>query len=304
MEQIPRLVLVILTVFIGLGLLAGLGFFYSVRPPRYVSSQTPADLGWSYENVSLRTADGLKLKGWYIPRAGGVDGRRAVIVLHGYPFDKGNILFVTPFLREHYDLFLLDFRYFGGSAGSFTTLGLREWQDVVAAVDYLRGRGAASIGVWGFSLGASVGLLALTRTDDIDAVVADSPFSDIGSMTMDYYAFLPGANRLLTLYTDALARLVFGASLNDVSPMRAVQASPVPVLLVHGERDSTIPQAHFERVRQALANNEKAEFWLVDGAGHGYTYAEARSGYEARVLEFFGKHVNGLAGNREPGKLY
>lgn len=291
MDLITRGATLIAAVLLALVLLASLGFFYSIRPMRYTANRTPADFGWAFESVALHTRDGLKLSAWYIPQRGGGSGERAVIVLHGYPFSKADILGVTHFLHEQYDLLLFDLRYFGESEGSLTTLGHREWQDVVAAVEYLRAVGVRSIALWGFSVGASVALLALPHTDAIDAVVADSPFSDLGAMSMDYYRFFPLANRLLAFCTEVLSRAYLGVSPADVSPLRAAAASRAPILLIHGEADSTIPLAHFERIRGALGDRPGTETWVIKGAEHGLTYSMERERYEARVLAFLARHL-------------
>jgi len=204
---------------------------------------------------------------------------------------KGDILGVTHFLHDYYDLFLFDFRYFGESDGAITTLGHREWQDVVVAVDHLQGRGISSIGVWGFSLGAAVALLALPHTEHVDAVVADSPYVDLGAMAMDYYGNIPLLSHTLTFFTDVLARTVVGVSPATVSPLVAASSAGTPLLFIHGASDRTIPPTHFERFRSALAGKAHAEFWLIEDAGHGLTYATQRERYEARVLAFFTRHL-------------
>lgn len=291
MELLTRAAAVTLGVLLALGLLAAFGLYYNTHPLRSRSPNSPAALGWSYESIALTTADGLTIRGWYIPRAGNADGRRAIIVLHGYPFDKGDILGVTHFLHSDYDLLLIDFRYFGESEGSWTSLGLYEWQDLLVAVEYLRGRGVSRIGVWGFSFGAAVALLTLPHTDHIDAVAADTPYTDLGSMTWDYYRYFPLVDRIIVSYTDLLSRLVLGVHPSEISPLRAASGSRLPILLIHGAADATIPIAHFERLRQALAGNPNAEFWLMEGVDHGYTYAMQRDEYEKRLLAFFGRHL-------------
>lgn len=303
MELVSRAIFLLATAALALAGLALLGFVYTLHPLRYVSRATPADLGWPFESISLRTRDGLVLKGWYIPRAGGSDAQRAIIVLHGYPFDKGNILGVTRFLHDQFDLLLFDFRYFGESEGSFSTVGHRERLDLLAAVEYLRARRVAAIGVWGFSLGASAALLALPETDSIHALVADSAYADLRTMAMDYYRLIPVANHLLALYTDLLSRVFIGVWPSEVAPARAVQATRVPILVIHGAADATIPPHHFQRIREALADNPAAEFWLLDGVDHGLTYAMGREAYEARVLAFFQRHLKPATGGDAPDPL-
>ena len=71
----------------------------------------------AYQDVSFRTADGLTLRGWHIPSVK-TTGKN-LILLHGYPADKGNILPALAFLHEDFNLLLFDFRYLGKSEGSY-----------------------------------------------------------------------------------------------------------------------------------------------------------------------------------------
>ena len=61
---ILRVVLIVFSVLIIISLW---GFYSSIRPPKIISSITPRDLKMNYEDVSFKTADGLTLRGWYIP---------------------------------------------------------------------------------------------------------------------------------------------------------------------------------------------------------------------------------------------
>ncbi|MBM2813107.1 MAG: menH 2 [Chloroflexi bacterium] len=276
---------------IGLFAVAAFGLFTSLHPMRYVSLQTPTDLGWEYEPVSFLTRDGLTLRGWYIPRSGGSATQSVVIVLHGYPFSKGHMLGTIRELHERHDVLLFDFRYFGDSDGSMTTLGFQEHQDVQAAVEYLSGRETGPIGVWGTSLGAAVALLALPHTDGIRAVVADSPYSDLHSMSMDYYFSKPVFSPIMAAFTDLLSRVFIGVSTRAVSPADAVRGTRVPILLIHGSADSTIPADHFHRMRDALAGSPQAEFWMVEDAEHGLAHVREPDTYQSRVMDFFERHL-------------
>ena len=66
------------------------GFYFAVRPQKIVSAITPYDLGLPYEAVSFVAADGIEIRGWFVPHAS--LKKKAIILLHGYPADKGDIL--------------------------------------------------------------------------------------------------------------------------------------------------------------------------------------------------------------------
>ena len=302
----------------GPALLALAGFLYLTQPPRYVGRETPATRGWDYEELTLETSDGVRLHAWFIPAAlqtAGADGsalpeghpqgmaaanpatpdesgrtRPAIIMVHGYPFDKSDLLGVADDLHDTYDLLLFDLRSFGQSEGARTSLGHHERHDMIAATAYLQQRGIDRIGVWGFSLGGAVTLLTLPEAPSLRAAVVDSPFADLRTMALDYY-HLPVVNHVLVFYTDLLSRLVFGTPLADVSPARAAAQADRPLLLIHGDQDTTIPPHHFEQLRSALADNGAAEFWLVAGSGHTQSHSSQPDLYRARLRAFFAQHL-------------
>lgn len=281
---------------IGLALLvalAGLGFWTAVHPPRYRSAATPADFGWAYESVAFRTADGLTLRGWLIPSAGDPSfrDRRVVMLLHGYPFDKGNILAVAPILHDQVHVLVFDFRGFGESEGWGTTVGYREQNDVLAAIRFLEDRGFERIGAFGFSMGGATALLAAPRTDRLRVIIADSAYADLGLMARAYYGNLPLLSELLAWLTILFARLTFGVDPTDVSPARALAQIQTPVLLIHSTGDDQISVEHAHRLQASLAQNPRSEVWIVDTPGHGSAFSLRPSEYQRRVADFLERHL-------------
>ena len=71
--------------FLGASLLV---FWLAVRPPRLAVRLVPGDVGLTVEEVTITTDDGLRLAAWLVPRP----GAPAVVLLHGYPADKADML--------------------------------------------------------------------------------------------------------------------------------------------------------------------------------------------------------------------
>ena len=268
-------------------LLSLIGFWSGVHPPRYVSDLKPSDLGWPYTAVEFTTADGLRLRGWLVPGRAATAGDRAIILLHGYPFDKGNVLPLGDFLRGDYDLLYFDFRYFGESEGNLTTIGDREVEDLRAAVAFLRSRGYQRIGVWGFSFGAAVALLSLEQGVDVEAMVADSSYADLAQMAEAYYGNLGPLSWVLARFTDLWARIFLGVAPRTVSPADAARDSTTPILLIHSRQDEQIGFRQALQIQAALAENPKARFWFVEVARHGEGWSHHQTEYEARVRAIF-----------------
>lgn len=265
-----------------------LQFALTIHPPRHRSDATPADFNLDYEDVAFETTDGLTLRGWFVPADN--ETNRTILVGHGYPFDKGNVLSAALFLHERFNLLLFDFRSFGQSDGLVTTVGHREVRDVEAALDYLETRDdSAVVGAFGFSLSAATFLMA--KDDRIEAIVSDASFARLDWMAERQYFYLPGPFKLPFVGLNALyAKAFIGVWPSDVNPAQAIGTTPSPVLLIHGTDDSQIPVRHAEHLYEN-APRDRVDLWLIEGADHGTTMVAAGAEYEKRVTAFFTEHL-------------
>jgi pimeloyl-ACP methyl ester carboxylesterase len=277
-----------------LGLIAGAfllaslaSFWLAVRPPRITVALSPGDHGLRVEDVRIEARDGVRLAGWFAPRP----GAPAVVLLHGYPAEKADLLPLAGALAPHFATLLVDQRYFGDSEGRATTLGLRERGDLVRMVDFLESRGAPAVGVFGFSLGGAVALLAAAEDRRIRAVAAYAPFADLRALGHELYAWMWLARYPFVQAMLLWSRLAFGADLSRPTPAEAAARVDVPVLLVHSRTDEQIPFGHAERLRVALGANRRAEFEFMDRGRHG----ELPAGFEQHLVRFFESALGGAA---------
>jgi len=280
-----------------------LNLLLGVHPPRFETDDDPKKYSLDYEPVSFPTSDGLTLRGWFIPaatalREGLQQGEMAwntcatILVGHGYPFDKANILRHVLFLHPRFHLLLFDFRYFGESDGAYTTAGLLEIRDVQAAVEYVKSRSDVNperIGAMGFSMSAST--FILTRHQDVKAIVADSPYATLEGLISRQFFFLPGFTKWpLVVLTKLYARLFLGVRVSDAAPAYVVRDLNTPLLIIHGDADSQIPIEHSQTI-YANADPDKTTFWIVPGADHGFAHGLEGPRYEMRVRQFFEQHL-------------
>jgi uncharacterized protein len=256
------------------------GFLSSIWPPRILSDVTPADFGIEYERVSFETEDGVLIQGWFIPSESDTD--KAIVALHGYPADKGNILPIVLFLREDYNLFLFDFRYLGESGGRFSTAGIREVKDLRSAIEFLKDREVRDIGLWRFSVGGAVALSEAWRHPEIKAVFSDSSYARLDILAPELYR-IPFVDRPLGAMTIFWSRILLRENLKEKSPEYGSQNLKVPVFITHSKNDDVIPFSHALIIQETLSNNEKAEFWFREDDLHGMISEE----YKQKVKEFF-----------------
>jgi dipeptidyl aminopeptidase/acylaminoacyl peptidase len=253
-------------------------FALAVRPPRIAVPLRPEDYRLPVEPVSIRTDDGVRLAGWFLPRP----GAPALVLLHGYPAEKADLLPLASALASEFATLLVDQRYFGDSEGRATTLGFRERQDLKRMLDFLESRGATAIGVFGFSLGGAVALLAAAEDPRIRALVAYAPFADLRTLGRELYGWMWLGRYPFVEAMLVWSRLLLGADITRPSPAEAAGRVRVPVLLVHSRRDEQIPFRHAEQLQAALAANPRAEFEFMDRGRHG----ELAPGFESRVARF------------------
>ncbi len=251
---------------------------------------TPWELGVSYEQITLHTPDGLKLRGWWLPQPA---AQSVVIGCHGHIGGKHDLLGIgTGLWRAGHNVLLFDFRGRGESDPWPNTLVSREVDDLLTAIAFVQQRlPGGRIGVIGFSMGAAVTILAAAQQPDVLAVVADSSFTSardlIGEHMRQILRVPPGT---LVALTDVLNERRHGYRLSHVRPIDAIrQIAPRPVLIIHGGGDTLIRPAHAHRLFAAAC--QPKELWICPDCEHCGAYFADRHRYVARVAAFFGRHL-------------
>jgi pimeloyl-ACP methyl ester carboxylesterase len=263
-------------VFVALSLVS---FWLAVRPPRMAIPLAPADVKLEVEEVTIPTDDGLRLSAWLIARP----GAPAIVLLHGYPADKADMLPLAAALARRFTVLLVDLRYFGRSEGRATTLGFKERADLRRVVDVLAARGFDRVGVFGFSLGGAIAIAAAAEEPRIGAVAAYSPFADLRALAHELYAWMGPLRYPFVGLMRLWSRLFLGADVTAFPPVAAAARLAIPVYLIASRDDEQIPFRHAERLRDALAGNPRADFEFMDQGRHGMLAPDA----EQRLERFF-----------------
>jgi alpha-beta hydrolase superfamily lysophospholipase len=265
-------------------------FYLNTHPPRCQYTANPSQYRLRFENIEFKSTDGKQLKGWFL-HAEGPPPSSTIIIAHGLGASKSDFVDLGAHLiRDGFNVLLFDFRAHGESQGSACSLGLNEQDDLRAAVEYVKARpdtSSQNIGVYGFSLGASICILAAANDQRIGAVVADSPFSGLREMAAHVlrrsYA-LPSFPFIHIL--NCYYRVCFSKWMEHVTPLNKISGiSPRPVLLITGDQDSMIPPDHTKNLYQAARTPK--ELWVIKGASHGSTMAVAQDRYYQKVSLFF-----------------
>ncbi len=260
-----------------------------VRPRR--EPATPDQGGLEAYDVYFPSLDGTRLHGLYLV---GKEAFPTLILCHGYakslaePWEIGRRLH-----QAGYNVFLLEFRASGRSGGRYSTLGHRETWDLLAAVRFVRRNyGREPIGVLGISMGAATAIMVAAQSPDIAAVVADSPYADLGGVLrrkVADFALLPWLEPLGWLSIRIGQRLA-GFRAADVRPIDCLQRlAPRPLLLIYGQRDSYIPAGQVQEL--FCQAGEPKELWLAPDSDHAMARLDHPEEYLERVMAFFDTYL-------------
>ncbi len=258
-------------------------------PPKIDSTQTPADFGIIFSDVRFTTIDGIELAGWFIPGENKeeIANQPTLILLHGWPADKGNILPLFTQMIGDYNLLLFDFRGLGESEDTFSTVGVRERKDLIAALDFLEEEhGITEVGVWGFSLGGAVALMTAPDDKRIKAVVSDSAYASLPDMSYELYK-IPYLKYPLGKLTALYVRLIWKVNIKEAVPEERVIDIEVPLFLIHSKDDEVIPFSHGERLMEKVKGKENVTTWIPPGK-HGFVDPT----YIKRVDSFFKNYLH------------
>ena len=246
------------------------GMLYLPDLPSRELSTTPRAIGLAYEDVRIRTDDGVQLHGWFIPAA---QPRGTLLFFHG---NAGNISHRLDSIRIFHELglsvFIFDYRGYGQSEGSPSEAGTQ--RDAIAAWRFLteeRGVAPQRIVLFGRSLGAAVAAWLATQHTP-GALILESAFTSVPDVAAEYYWWLPV--RLLARFEYATRNFV--------------QAVRCPVLVVHSPDDEIIGFQHGEAIFAAA--KEPKELLRLRGS-HNEGFLLSGATYTGGLDAFLTRHM-------------
>lgn len=240
------------------------------------------------EAVSFASPSGATISGWFAP---GLLGRGCVLLMHGVRGSRHQMLPRAVWLNElGYSVLLFDFQAHGESTGTRITCGLKESQDAVAALEFLKskrpGEKVAAIGV---SLGGAATLLG-ERPLAVDAVILESVYTTIDAaienrLRMRVGFLAPVLKPLMLWQSDLFA----GVSTRQLRPIERIHEVSVPVFVIHGTEDKHTTLDEAQRLFEQAC--EPKEFWPVNEAAHVDLFDSSPNEYRRRVGEFLERHL-------------
>jgi uncharacterized protein len=241
-----------LLIVVSVGYAGGLAALFLLQrsvlfPIPQIERTSPAAAGHPrVEEHVLTTADGEKVVIWHMPAR---PGHPVILYFHGNgDFLAGFFIRFRDLIADGTGVVALSYRGYFGSSGQPSEQGLL--QDAAAAYAFTTARYSADkIVAWGFSLGTGVAV-ALAAEQPVGKLILEAPYTSIVDIAASAFPIFPVRLAMKDpFYSD-----------------RRIAQVKVPLLMMHGARDPTIPIASGERLF-ALANEPK-KFVRIDRGGH------------------------------------
>jgi len=236
-----------------------------------------------------KARDGLELDGFLsLPKSFTGKPLPTIILPHGGPMaedTKGFDPFSAFMANRGYVVFQPNFRGSSGRGFDFMAqaiggMGLEMQDDLEDAVQYLVEQKIAdpqNVGIVGASYGGYAALMGATKTPDLfKCAISFAGLSDLVSMR-DTFSHYRGKNSY---------RKQLGSSesqLKNTSPVRMVSKIKIPILLIHGDKDTIVPIAQSRDMAKALKDAHKTYEYieLKDGTHHLDYLPHRRQTFEA-----------------------
>lgn len=260
------------------------------RPNNRANALDPRVVSGDAERWSVRTSDGVTLRGWYYPSE---QSRRLVVLVHGMKESWDSMAGLGHDLHARgYDVLLFDLRGHGQSDTHRLTMGRGEQSDLRAALAWAQAAGFSPdrIGWIGQSMGASTVLMEAAENPEIRVAVLDSPYGNLPELLdrqLAQHSHLPRAfNPGIVL----AAHQVYGIRTDDLVPIESARRwGARPMLLIHGELDEIVPVRQARELARAAGRSCEAHF--LSGVGHVDAYRARHDWYMDRVDRFLDTHL-------------
>jgi uncharacterized protein len=230
--------------------------------PHRLQVSTPDQLGLAYESVRFKTRDGLELYGWFLPAKGKPLG--TIVQLHGNAENiSTHFRSLAWMLERGFNVFTFDYRGYGASEGDPSLEGAQ--LDIEAAMQVLLARkdiDKERVVMYGQSLGGALAAYYAAQAphrEQLRALILESAFSDYVEIAREKFA-----DHWITWPFQWIPKLTVDDRFSPLPVMAKI--SPLPVLILHGDQDRTVPAHHGERLYAAAL--EPKQLWIVPGVGH------------------------------------
>lgn len=253
---------------------------------------TPSRLRLTYEDVWLRSSDGVRLHAWFIKLF--PDCRGPTILF--FQENAGNIAHRLEMVRImlqklQCNVFMLSYRGYGASDGYPSQHGITK--DAQAALDHLAQRtdiDTSRIVVFGRSLGGAVGaVLTKNNPEKVAGLILENTFTSILDMAG---VLLPFLKWFIGSSSSNGPKVLNSLVRSPWSTIDVIGQIKQPILFLSGLQDEMVPPPHMQMLyAKAAAHNSRCIFVDFPNGMHMDTWLSGGDRYWRTVQLFLEQNV-------------
>lgn len=242
------------------------------------------------QRIDYKARDGLELVGYFTPSKRS-ENAPLIVFPHGGPVARDYLDFdgYAQFLAfKGYHVFQPQFRGGGGRGQTFERAGHGEWgramqtdieDGVTALIEQGLYNASAPRSIFGISYGGYAALAAASLTPDAyQCAISINGVSDLPLMFKQYDPDDPWERDALQIWTERIGDPETELEqIKAVSPIHNVDRITIPILLIHGDRDSIVYPVQSDSMNEALERAGKSvRYHKLEGQGHSISNEDER----------------------------
>ena len=225
---------------------------------------------------------------------------KAVVLCHGFSSSKDGEkykILSSLFVKEGIAVLRFDFFGHGESEGDFSKVTLTQAvDDVLSAVDFLEGLGFVDIGVAGVSFGGKAAFVAAGKSRRIKVIALVAPAIDYKKIQKLQYGTQgikkwekEGKILYQGKYGPKELEYTFHADLKNFNYTGIARHIQIPVLIIHGDEDSSVPLTHSQKLFKELDCFKKLE--VIVGCNHFFERESDREQLYYLTVDWIIRHL-------------
>lgn len=242
----------------------------------------------AHDDLSITSYDGLTLRGKYYEYE---RGAITELLFHGYQGNAERDLSggIERCFALGRNALIIDHRASGTSDGSVITFGVREKRDVLSWIDFaiMHFGEDVKLVLTGVSMGAATVLMAAGESlpKNVVCILADCPYSSQKEIIKKVIRDMKLPDKLLYPFVKLGARIFGRFDLEEDTPIEAMKRCSIPIIFIHGDTDSFVPNEMSDELYCACSSKYKMNV-KISGAGHGLAFPKDKEKYVKALSDF------------------
>ncbi len=238
------------------------------------------------ENVVITAQDGAKITARLFPQG---NNDKFIILMHGYRSDwVRDFGSIAGFWYDSgYSLLIINDRAHEYSGGRYICYGVKERYDLRDFAIYLSEKfPGCKILLHGISMGGATVMMSADTglPPEVVGIIDDCGYTTPYEIIADVSKKNMHLPAVFTASASLWARLLAHISLKGASAVESSKNSPIPKLIIHGEKDDFVPYQMGVRVYQAASGDKK--FLSVPDAAHALSFYTAPDMVKSALTDF------------------